>query len=295
MKFTKCRIHLSALLLFTICTVAGAVAPTIKAQFYSIEKGGKTSYILGTFHFRFGIEQLPVPIQDIMGVTQQFAGEKMFEPEVVRGNIGYGVLQGRLREAFNQLKQRGPGDIPLQDYAKFKLFGVPDDIIPILRLSDHFCKEVMFADFIFADIHRSMDFEILSYAQSDGKKIFGLENETTRQNAYRKLPNGKTAKTSQNVEATCTLKLFSQMTERQAYAQFVGRNLVAKAFMDGESEPDDDDVSLVYRNRSWISQIENLHKKESTFFFVGVGHLGGQGGIVEMLRKSGFKVRKLEF
>jgi len=44
------------------------------------------------------------------------------------------------------------------------------------------------------------------------------------------------------------------------------------------------------RNLKWIPQIIEISKKTPTFYAVGAGHLGGEKGVIRLLRKEGFKV-----
>ena len=50
------------------------------------------------------------------------------------------------------------------------------------------------------------------------------------------------------------------------------------------------DVLLVNRNKAWISKIEEISKQKPTFYGVGAAHLGGSNGVINLLRKQGFKV-----
>lgn len=44
------------------------------------------------------------------------------------------------------------------------------------------------------------------------------------------------------------------------------------------------------RNIKWIPQIIETSKKQPTFYAVGAGHLGGENGVIRLLKKEGFKV-----
>jgi uncharacterized protein len=44
------------------------------------------------------------------------------------------------------------------------------------------------------------------------------------------------------------------------------------------------------RNRKWIPIIGRVAKEKPTFFGVGAGHLGGQQGVIALLRKAGYQV-----
>jgi len=45
------------------------------------------------------------------------------------------------------------------------------------------------------------------------------------------------------------------------------------------------------RNRKWIAKMEEYMKAEPIFFAVGAGHLGGDQGVINLLRKKGYTVK----
>jgi len=48
---------------------------------------------------------------------------------------------------------------------------------------------------------------------------------------------------------------------------------------------------LTDRNRRWLTKIEELaHGKDNAIVIVGAGHLVGINGVVELLKKKGYKV-----
>lgn len=51
-----------------------------------------------------------------------------------------------------------------------------------------------------------------------------------------------------------------------------------------------DKILLNNRNSNWISKMKSYMKKEPTLFAVGAGHLGGNKGVINLLRKEGFLV-----
>lgn len=48
------------------------------------------------------------------------------------------------------------------------------------------------------------------------------------------------------------------------------------------------------RNENWIADIEYLIEKDRTFIAVGMGHLGGENGILNLLSKKGYKLQRVE-
>lgn len=51
------------------------------------------------------------------------------------------------------------------------------------------------------------------------------------------------------------------------------------------------DILLDDRNHNWIPVIGEQAKKMPTFFAFGAGHLGGEKGVINLLRKAGFTVK----
>ncbi|WP_264525661.1 TraB/GumN family protein [Flavobacterium sp. N502536] len=52
-------------------------------------------------------------------------------------------------------------------------------------------------------------------------------------------------------------------------------------------------VILDERNINWVKNMPGLMKKESVFFAVGSAHLGGDYGVINLLRKAGYKVKPI--
>jgi uncharacterized protein len=54
-----------------------------------------------------------------------------------------------------------------------------------------------------------------------------------------------------------------------------------------------EDVFLNNRNESWIPMIENLMNKQPTFIAVGAAHLGGQRGVLNLLKLKGYTIEPI--
>lgn len=55
-----------------------------------------------------------------------------------------------------------------------------------------------------------------------------------------------------------------------------------------------ENILLTTRNKNWIPLIGKNSATKSTFYAVGAGHLGGETGVVNLLRKEGFTVKALK-
>lgn len=54
-----------------------------------------------------------------------------------------------------------------------------------------------------------------------------------------------------------------------------------------------EDVFLNNRNESWIPVIENLISKQATFIAVGAAHLGGERGVLNLLKLKGYTIEPI--
>ena len=55
-----------------------------------------------------------------------------------------------------------------------------------------------------------------------------------------------------------------------------------------------ENILLTKRNISWIPLIAKMSALKPTLYAVGAGHLGGEKGVINLLRKEGFTVRPLK-
>ena len=54
------------------------------------------------------------------------------------------------------------------------------------------------------------------------------------------------------------------------------------------------DAIVKVRNLNWEKQMKELLPKQSTLFVVGAGHLPGEYGMINLLRKAGYKVKAVK-
>lgn len=54
------------------------------------------------------------------------------------------------------------------------------------------------------------------------------------------------------------------------------------------------DLLLNNRNKDWVEKMPAIMKEKSTLFAVGAGHLGGDQGVITLLKKAGYTVEEVE-
>jgi len=54
------------------------------------------------------------------------------------------------------------------------------------------------------------------------------------------------------------------------------------------------DILLYHRNENWVKKLIPLLPKKSLLIAVGAGHLPGERGVINLLRKAGYKITPVE-
>ena len=55
------------------------------------------------------------------------------------------------------------------------------------------------------------------------------------------------------------------------------------------------DILLYHRNQNWVKKLKTLLPQKSILVAVGAGHLPGEKGVINLLRKEGYKVTPVEY
>ena len=79
---------------------------------------------------------------------------------------------------------------------------------------------------------------------------------------------------------------------------YKSQDIEAMSRMLGSSDETDlakyESMLITTRNSNWIPIMKKMMQEKVTFFAVGAGHLGGEKGVVNLLRKAGYKVTALK-
>ncbi len=135
--------------------------------------------------------------------------------------------------------------------------------------------------------------ELLKIAKENKKEIKGLETMHFQASVFDSIPYAWQAKELlKNIDSFPVYKKeFYEMVNL-----YKSQNLDSMQNMLLKSEFGSDkyeDILLKNRNRNWVNQLKEIMKKESVFVAVGAGHLTGDEGLINLLKKQGYKVEPL--
>lgn len=266
--------------------VVNAQAPIEKTLLWEVSGSGisSPSYLFGTIHLMCADElKMPEVVKrKFDGSKQLFLEIDMDDPNMVKemmigmqmnGNTTLENLMGKNFDSANAIFQSKTG-IPLKMLNSAKPFLLMSMIYPSLLG----CQPL------------SWEGEFQKMATEKELEIKGLEKLSDQMDVFEKIPyqvqSEMLIKMLQNLDSskiafnemlavykTKDINKLYEMTTRDAdFGKYEGTLL--------------DD-----RNHNWIPVIGEQAKKMPTFFAFGAGHLGGDKGVISLLRKAGYIVK----
>ena len=137
---------------------------------------------------------------------------------------------------------------------------------------------------------KSYEFEFLELAKTMDKSVSGLETIEFQLSVFDKIPYEAQAEMLvESIKSSDSGQdQLDQLTEL-----YVSQDINAMVNMvddDSMGLGEYEDILLKDRNENWIPIMEVQMKKNPTFFAVGAGHLGGKSGVINLLKKAGYKL-----
>ncbi len=247
-----------------------------------------SSYLFGTFHIMCRKDFAISPeLKNRLSKTAQFYGElKMDDPDMqatmMRKLMSETTLQSKMSaEAFDSLSnsfQKIAG-LPLMAFNNFK----PFICLSMLAINSVACSDKV-----------QPETEFVALAKAQNMPILGLETIEDQLAAIEKQPLDEQIKDLRSM-----LLNFDSVKNmmQDLLAVYQKRNVdelysfMKKTGANGDFEK----VLLINRNNNWVPKIEKAIQEKPSFFAVGAGHLGGQEGILELLRKRGYLVTPINY
>ncbi len=143
----------------------------------------------------------------------------------------------------------------------------------------------------------AMEQLIMEEAKKNGKRIEGLETMAYQMSVFDSIPYKMQAQEllksiSIGDKDTDGDKEFSEMMK--AYKDQDLEKLGDMITKSDAGMMQYQDVLLNNRNRNWVEKLKILLKEKSLVIAVGAGHLPGETGVINLLRKAGYKVTPVE-
>lgn len=263
-----------------------AAEPSHGPLWFSIDKDGTTSYLLGTIHRGVDPDEwLPKAVWAKLDDAKSFAMETDLSDPAVRAMTlrDRGTLHDDLGDAY---------------WAKLETALGPD----VAHRIDHTTPIVAVSSLSLLNLPDTpeMDSVLFDRAEREHKSIVYLEPASSEVKVLVKWMTVRTVKEMLDDLADAK-KLSDDMLA--AYRRGDGDAMLSiadrerlEAAKHGHTEAEyrEQMKDLLYdRNASWIAPIEKMHASGGGFIAVGALHLLGSGSLVELLRAKGYTVTRL--
>ncbi len=134
----------------------------------------------------------------------------------------------------------------------------------------------------------SYEMEISKLAKENGKNINGLETIDFQISVLDSIPYAYQA---EMLMKSIEVQGGDTNQTDDMYDMYLEQNITdLHQSIESEDISKYDKILLNNRNNTWIPRMSDYMQQGQTFFAVGAGHLAGNQGVIELLRKKGYKV-----
>ena len=251
---------------------------------YSVSRDGVTSYVFGVFHQTVDSESFPFAMQ------RAVFGAKFFLNEVDPTQVP------PMSSFFSAKDLKLTSAISKSAWEKVQaiLPGIPENVLPVLPYVQFMEASMKTAIGQPVDPQILMDFKLREFAVLKRVPVFFLDDVN---DVIQRYAAGVTPELLEWTLNHLDQTKFADSFRRQRDAYLAGDiDTHSRLF---ESAHEDFKIrglleSLVKeRNRKWVKQLIEFHTRGTFFFAVGVGHLGGNGNLLENLKANGFVVSRI--
>ena len=139
-----------------------------------------------------------------------------------------------------------------------------------------------------------MEQVIMKAAKKDRKPINGLETVQFQAGVFDSIPYQRQAKDL--LKMIDSAGVVSDSSDLQLIEVYRKQDLNKMQEMTAEEEGMSDFLELLLysRNANWVKKMPAIMKDAPALFAVGAGHLGGEKGVINLLRKAGFIVTPMK-
>lgn len=252
--------------------------------FYKVEKDGKTSYLMGTWHLGVDAEkQLPKAVWDAFATAKAFAME--VDPSDPAGLTIFKRTDGKTLE-----DELGP-----EYWAKLEALAPNAAMMKPMKAS----AAVVLLQFKDMPQTTPMDLAFVTKAKDAKKQLSFLETVTLQMKAIDKWVDVRLLKqTIDDYDGTRAmlddaLTAYMSGDDAALVSLLLDKPAMKKAgFTDAEI--DQAQAEMIYdRNAAWIPKLDALFTAGDAFVAVGAGHLIGPKSVVELLTAKGYKITRL--
>lgn len=243
------------------------------------------SYLYGTIHITCDAT-LPEKVKNALDKTDQLCLELDMDDTNMQTEMMGGMM---MKDGVTMQSLTSKEDFEIVDAFLTKNLGFSAKMLNTLK---PFMVSAMLYPRMISCEMQSVEGALINITKEQKEETIGLETVTEQLNVFDAIPYQdqmnelvKTAKSdlSRDVKELNEMLELYKTEDIEAMYTFTqqSENVLTSQF---------DDELLNSRNQNWIARISKIAHNKATFFGVGAAHLGGEKGVINLLRKYGFTV-----
>lgn len=294
--FNKYLLPLLAFGLLGVSAAAQKNKPLEKSLLWEVSGNGltKPSYLYGTIH--------------MICKDDASLGDSLLSAVERSDRVYFEVDLDNLMEiltAFSKFKMKNDTTLAdllsREDYEKVKAYMEEQGgLLPFSQLEKYkpmLASSMLMQNGIGCESPVSMEQLIMEEAKKKKKSIYGLETLAYQASIFDSIPYKLQAeqlvKYATAGDDTKAIQQFEEMV--QAYKDQDIEKLGAFINSDEDGLSEYGDILINNRNRNWISKLKTLMPDKGLTIAVGAGHLPGEQGLINLLRKEGYTVKPVKY
>lgn len=245
----------------------------------------RPSYIYGTFHLMCKAD---LDISENLNICITNTDQIALEIDMDDPKLMMKMMRGMKMNGDTSLSDL----LSIIDFEKLKEYVKDQVSMPFMMLKN--MKPFMMFSLLLPSILNcdlmGYEQEFMKIAKTQNKEILGLESIELQMEVFDKIPYKTQAKSlMETINKIDSTKLeFRNMVD-------VYKSKDINKLKDLVNQTDDlyagfEDILLNDRNKNWIPVISEMMYTKPTFIAVGAGHLAGEMGVLNLLRKEGYTV-----
>lgn len=284
------KLSLIAILSFVSIGIIKAQTTPKTSLLWEVSGNGlqKPSYLFGTFHImcKENFEISPSLKNAFNQTDQLFEEMKMDDPSIQLKMMTMMVSSTSLKELLGEEAyektatefQKITG-MPLLLFNKMKPFAA----ISLLTQKSITCSETVMPEM-----------EFVKLAKEANKEVLGLETVEDEIKAIDKISiDSQITSLKRMVHNFDSTKTMMQLMENEYKKR--DPEALEKMMRENGASGDFETALLTERNKAWIFVIEKAMQTKPSFFAFGAGHLGGQTGILNLLKQKGYILKPIAY
>ena len=249
----------------------------------------KSSYLFGTIHVTCNAT-LSEHVKDALNKTSQLALEIDMDDPSMQGKI---MLNMRMKENKTLKNFVSEEDFAAIDSLFTKKVGMSVKMLQSMKPS---LLSAMFLPSLLDCPMQSIEGELIKVAKEQKEDIKGLETVASQMEIFDLIPYE-----DQVEELLKSVKdnLLRDKENLVKMLEIYDSENITKMLTHMEDDKENNlgkymDIMLDKRNKNWIPVIIAYAKEQPTFFGVGAGHLAGENGVIQLLRKEGYTLKPIQ-